>query len=161
MGACATAASQSVASPSDGATVTSSDPAGTSQVSDSSNAKFDPPPPITSLATAVKRVAPNGSATVSILAQGEEAFLAKLEMQAGAAVPEHRDATEEYIHILEGSGVVTIEGTPHPVNAGSTIFMPPDARVSFQNGDAPMVALQVFAGPGPAAKYDGWSAVGN
>ena len=28
----------------------------------------------------------------------------------GAAVPEHRDATEEYIYVLEGSGRMVIDG---------------------------------------------------
>ena len=78
-------------------------------------------------------------------------------MQADAAVPEHQDATEEYIHVLSGGGTVTIDGQAHEVQAGGTIFMPAGATVSFQNGKEPMVALQVFAGPAPSAKYESWT----
>lgn len=98
-------------------------------------------------------------ADVWLLARGDNAFLGKLEMAPGAQVPEHRDPTEEYIHILEGGGVFTIDGQAHEVGAGTTIYMPADARVSFVNGAAKLVAIQVFAGPGPAAKYDAWAPV--
>lgn len=103
------------------------------------------------------RVAPSGKARVSMLARGHNAFIARLEMEPGAAVPEHRDSTEEYIHVLEGSGTIVIDDQEFPLAPGSTVYMPANAKVSFQNGDAPMVGLQVFAGPEPAAKYDAWS----
>ncbi len=106
---------------------------------------------------AERRRAPNDSAEVRFLAQGDNAFVARLEMEPGAQVPEHQDATEEYIHILAGGGVMTIDGATYEVSAGETIFMPAGATVSFRNGDAPLVGLQVFAGPGPAARYDRWT----
>lgn len=114
-------------------------------------------PPVTRAAEAERRLAPNGKARVTILARGREAFVARLEMDPGAAVPEHRDATEEYIHVLEGGGTITIDDVALPLAAGDTVYMPADAKVSFQNGDAPLVGLQVFAGPEPAAKYDAWT----
>ena len=92
-----------------------------------------------------------------VLARGANAFVGELAMDAGAAVPEHADATEEYIHVLEGAGTITIDGVRFEIAAGSTVFMPAGAVVSYQNGDAPMRALQVFAGPAPAAKYDAWT----
>jgi quercetin dioxygenase-like cupin family protein len=113
--------------------------------------------PVTPAARAERRVSPNGKARVIILARGLEAFVARLEMDPGAAVPEHRDATEEYIHVLEGSGTITIDDVTYPLAMGDTVYMPADAKVSFQNGDAPLVGLQVFAGPEPAAKYDAWT----
>ena len=114
---------------------------------------------IRTLASAERRAAPPGTATVALLAQGHNAFVGRLEMDAGAAVPEHRDRDEEYIVILEGGGTITIEGVERSVGAGDTIFMPADARVSFQNGQERLVALQVFAGPASAAKYDRWTPV--
>lgn len=112
---------------------------------------------ITTAAQAERRVAPNGKARVTILARGANAFVARLEMDAGAAVPEHRDTTEEYIHVLEGSGTITIDDQEHALEPGSTVYMPANAKVRFHNGDQPLVGLQVFAGPEPAAKYDAWS----
>lgn len=115
------------------------------------------PPPVISADQAERRVAPSGKAQVTILARGVNAFVARLEMDPGAAVPEHRDPTEEYIHILEGTGTITIDDQDYALAAGSTVYMAPNAKVSFVNGDSPLVGLQVFAGPEPAAKYDAWA----
>lgn len=100
-----------------------------------------------------------GAGEIYLLARGEQAFLGKLEMAPGGEVPEHRDATEEYIHILEGGGTFTIDDKSYAVGPGTTIYMPADAKVSFKNGDAKLVAIQVFADPQPADKYDAWQPV--
>jgi len=113
--------------------------------------------PVTAIEQAERRTAPGGKARVTILARGLNAFVARLEMEPGAAVPEHRDATEEYIHVLEGSGTITIDDQSYPLSPGGTVYMPANAKVSFVNGDTPLVGLQVFAGPEPAAKYDAWT----
>lgn len=142
VGACATAAVQSSAS-----SPARSDPSTTATGRDL----------VVSLADAPRRVSPPGTGTVTILAQGDNAFLGKLEMQPAATVPLHRDATEEYIHILSGGGEMSIDGRRFQLEVGSTVYMPPNAEVEFRNGDAPLVAIQVFAGPEPAAKYDTWA----
>ena len=100
--------------------------------------------------------APTGQASVQILARGKNAFLGLLKMAPGGSVPEHRDATEEYIHILAGNGTIYINDEPHPTKPGTTVYMPAGAKVRYINGDTELVALQVFAGPEPAAKYEGW-----
>lgn len=144
-GACATAAAPSTAS---------TPPAPAPTVADAATPRL-----IVPAADAQRRRAPNDSATVTMLAQGNNAFVARLEMEPGAAVPEHQDSTEEYIHILSGDGSITIDGQSHAVATGTTIYMPAGATVSFQNGDAPLSAIQVFAGPEPAKKYDAWTAI--
>lgn len=101
--------------------------------------------------------APHGKARVTPLARGNEAFVAWLDIDAGIAIPAHRDPTEETIVVIEGSGLLTLDGVEHAIGPGSSVFMPADAEVSFQNGDAPMRVLQVFADPDPSAKYDSWS----
>jgi quercetin dioxygenase-like cupin family protein len=143
LGACTTAAIQSTArSPVEG---------------DAAEHDSTSPPYVVRLDDAERRAAPSGTASVSLLARGDNAFLGKLEMQPGAAVPEHRDATEEYIHVLSGGGIMHIEEQRLEIRAGDTIYMPANALVRFENGDEPMVALQVFAGPEPADKYDAWT----
>ena len=106
------------------------------------------------------RVAPSNKADVRVLAHGTKAFLGHLRMDPGAAVPEHRDTSEEYIYILQGSGQLTIDDRTHQISAGSAVFMPANAKVSFQNGDKQLVAIQVFAGPESANKYAKWKQVG-
>ncbi len=100
-----------------------------------------------------------GKAEVWLLARGNNAFVGRMELDAGFKVPLHRDPTEEYIHVLRGSGTLTIDGKAHQLKAGSTVFMPANAQVSYVNGPERMVALQVFAGPGPADKYGEWQVV--
>lgn len=116
-------------------------------------------PRVVALTEAEQRQPPTKKASVWLLARGHNAFVGKLELAPSGAVPEHRDATEEYLHILEGSGKLMIDDTAYDVGPGTTIYMPANAKVSYQNGDQKLVALQVFAGPEPAAKYDGWQPV--
>ena len=108
---------------------------------------------------AAKRTTPTNTQQKSGRAHfsaGENAFMGLLEMQAGAKVPLHRDATEEYIHILQGSGDITINGKTTKIQKGDTVYMPANAEVTFQNSDKPLKGLQVFAGPQPADKYIKW-----
>lgn len=153
LGACATAAVQSNAAPAPEPATHEAPPGQDGAPSQGAS----PHNLVVSKLEAPQRTAPNDKATITILARGENAFLGRLEMDAGAAVPEHADATEEYIHVVQGSGTMTIDGQIYDVAPGTTIYMPPGARVSFQNGDAPLSAIQVFAGPEPAAKYDAWT----
>ncbi len=118
-----------------------------------------PQPTVLPLPEAPMQISPNDMATIQHLARGQNAYLGRLVMKPGAAVPAHRDPTEEFIFVLEGQGTMTIEGETHEVEAGTAIYMPANAEVSFQNGDAQMIAVQVFAGPEPAAKYEAWAPV--
>ena len=104
----------------------------------------------------VRKAAPHGQAHITELAAGTQAWVGILEIAPGVAVPEHRDPTEETIHVLSGSGRVTIDGVASDVGTGDTIFMPANARVSYTNGPEPLRAVQVFAGPAPASKYATW-----
>lgn len=116
-----------------------------------------PPAEVRPLDAAPRRTSPNGKAQITLLARGENAFVGKLELAPFASVPEHQDPTEEYIHVLSGHAVMVMNGERYDIGPGTTIFMPPSATVSVQNGDEPLVAIQVFAGPEPAAKYESWN----
>ncbi|RMG20772.1 MAG: cupin domain-containing protein [Deltaproteobacteria bacterium] len=154
LGACAGTAAHVVAS-GEAATANAKAPA-----AEPSSAAVTPTPiaaTVVPLSEAETRIAPSGKAKITFLARGLNAFLGLLEMEAGAKVPEHRDSTEEYIHVLEGDGTIVIDGVMYAVEPGTTIFMPANAKVSFQGGEHPLKALQVFAGPEPAAKYDRWT----
>lgn len=151
LGACATG---KTCPPVESTTPHANDPA--KVVAEGDTSKPLPAPEVRSAEAAPKKTAPHGKATVALLAQGENAFLGKLEMVAGASVPEHQDPTEEYIHVLSGHGTLVMNGQRYEIGPGMTIFMPAFATVSYQNGDEPFVGIQVFAGPGPAQKYDAW-----
>ena len=117
-----------------------------------------PQPSITTLKAAPERQVPSGKARIKTLAQGEKAFVGQLWLAPGASVPQHRDASEEYIYVVSGSGELTINGQTSKIGPGTMVFMPAGAEVSYKNGSAPLVALQIFAGPESAAKYAGWPA---
>lgn len=119
----------------------------------------EPPASVLPLAATELRVAPSKQATVRKLALGRRAFVGMMTMQAGATVPDHVDQDEEFIHVLEGEGQLTIDGKVTPIGPGTTVFMPAGARVSYVNGGKALKALQVFAGPASAAKYDRWTSV--
>ncbi len=117
------------------------------------------PATVVHLEDAEARSPESKKAKITFLARGDNAFVGKLELDAGGKVPVHRDATEEYIHVLEGSGTISIDGVEHALKPGSTVYMPANAEVHYTNGPEKLVAIQVFAGPEPAAKYDGWTRV--
>ena len=102
------------------------------------------------------REVPSGKASIRLLAEGENAFIGLLRMDGGGKVPEHRDQSEEYIHVLKGSGTIFIDDTPQKIKPGTTIFMPKNAKVRYENGPDEMMAIQVFADPGSATKYQAW-----
>jgi quercetin dioxygenase-like cupin family protein len=120
----------------------------------------DPPPGLTpqivTFDKATYRRTPSDKAGIAELARGDNAYIGRLDLVAGGAVPEHQDPTEEYIHVLQGTGQITINGVQTAIAPGTTVFMPAGATVSYANGDTPLVALQVFAGPSSADKYSSW-----
>jgi len=111
-------------------------------------------------AAALTRQAPSGKARVTELARGQNAFLARLELDGEAEVPKHRDETEEYLVVLEGGGTLLMDGRPYQLRAGNAVYMPAGAEVSYANGPQKTIAIQVFAGPAPASKYDPWEKIG-
>lgn len=159
LGACASATVASVASapPRERAPTSTSKPTSKPIAAAPARVPAGPGHLVIAGGEAPQRTAPGGKGVITLLARGDNAFLGRLELAAGGAVPEHRDPTEEYLHVLEGGGDLKIDGVDHRIGPGTTIYMPANALVSFQNGDAPLVAIQVFAGPAPAAKYDAWT----
>ena len=108
-------------------------------------------------------VAASGKASVWRIAGVPEgtknAFFGVLELAPGAKVPVHRDATEEYIYVLSGTGEITIDGKTTAVQPGFGIFMPAQSEVSFTvTGSEAVRVVQFFSGQGPEKKYDGWAA---
>ena len=101
----------------------------------------------------------HGKAQIKKLALGANAFIGELTIQPGAKVPVHRDPTEEYLYVLTGGGNMTLNGKVYSVKKGDVVYMPAGAEVSFVNGKEITKVMQVFAGPGPASKYDGWQQV--
>lgn len=67
------------------------------------------------------------------------------EFPPGAVLPLHRHAPAEIYHVLDGEGRTEIEGVPHELRAGISLFIPPNARHRTTNtGPGPLRFLFVF-----------------
>ncbi len=105
---------------------------------------------------AVHKIDDEGVVRAVLLARGQNAFLGKLILQPRAQVAPRRTATEEYLYIIEGSSVLTVNGQSYIIGPNMAVYIPADGEVSFIVGSDPLVAVQVFAGPEPAVRYNEW-----
>ncbi|MFB6263878.1 MAG: cupin domain-containing protein [Bradymonadaceae bacterium] len=97
-----------------------------------------------------------GTAQVSIFAEGDNGWLGKLRVSSGASVPRHRDPTEEYLFVLRGEGELNVAGTKRTLGPGASVRLPAEAPVGFSNGPRTFTAIQFFAGPESGDKYSTW-----
>ena len=56
-----------------------------------------------------------------------------LEVAPGGILRPHWHAPPEVYHVTLGQGVVTVDGTPHTVVTGSTVFIPGSAMHGIEN----------------------------
>lgn len=70
--------------------------------------------------------------------------------------PPHMHTYEEAIHIVDGEGVMHVDGREEPISPGTSIFLPPGTPHCLENrGVTTLKLLGVFSPPGsPAARRD-------
>jgi quercetin dioxygenase-like cupin family protein len=74
---------------------------------------------------------------------GLTAGIAKLE--PGGWLGLHRHSPAEIYYVLEGRGIVTIEGREHEVHVGAAVFIPADAEHGIRNEhEEPLRFLYAF-----------------
>jgi quercetin dioxygenase-like cupin family protein len=66
------------------------------------------------------------------------------EFGPGGTLLPHRHSPSEIYFGLSGTGVVTIDGVPQQISAGTAIFIPPDAEHGTVAGDEGLRFLYVF-----------------
>lgn len=66
------------------------------------------------------------SGAVGLTADGVEFGADLIEMQPGSAFPLHIHAGDHLLYIIEGPGVVHVDGVDHHVVKGDTVFVPAD-----------------------------------
>ena len=101
-------------------------------------------------------VSKDGASRVLKLAEGKNAFFAIVMMEEAAAVPFHRNESEEYLLIMDGGGTLTMDGKSYTLTEGSVVYIREGAEVAYLNGHRETFAIQVFAGPRGARLYDTW-----
>ncbi len=90
--------------------------------------------------------------------------MTELVMQAGATVPEHRhDDATEWLYILEGQGLMKLDGREQRVRAGMAIYIPPGVPHSLivDTKVEPLRAIQLYTPGGAEQRFKKGTAVSN
>lgn len=68
------------------------------------------------------------------------------DLPPGGWLGRHRHRPAEVYHLVEGQGVVTLDGIEHAVRAGSSVFVPGDVEHGIRNsGDGRLRFFYAFA----------------
>jgi quercetin dioxygenase-like cupin family protein len=66
------------------------------------------------------------------------------QVMRGTGIPVHRHPhMDEAFHVLDGSGIFTLNDAPHPFEKGSTIFIPRNTWHGFGNPDHELLVLWI------------------
>ncbi len=77
--------------------------------------------------------------------EGKEAILALAEIAPGAATGKHTHPGYEFAYVLEGSGILEIEGKPSiPLTPGTAIYQP-STQVHRGVNDSSTAPLKIFS----------------
>jgi mannose-6-phosphate isomerase-like protein (cupin superfamily) len=68
------------------------------------------------------------------------------DLSAGDWLGLHRRTPAEIYYVVEGKGIVTLDGVDHPVSAGAAVYIPGDAEHGIRNtGPTPLRFFYAFA----------------
>lgn len=83
------------------------------------------------------------------------AYLGQFVGEPGLAVPAHVHAeSDEILYIRSGRGTMTVQGEDLTVTGGMIVRIPAGTEHAFvAEGDEPLTAVQVYAGPGPEQRF--------
>lgn len=98
------------------------------------------------------RYALAGDAGVVTLLVQDDIATSRLELNAGAKVAEHTHEASETLVVLDGAGVVTIDGKKYAVKAGDTIHIPKGVKHAAE-ATTRFVAVQIYAPAGPEQRF--------
>ena len=76
------------------------------------------------------------------------------QVPAGVGIPIHRHfQMDEAFYVIGGVGTFILNDAPHPIDQGSSIFIPKNVWHGFQNPDRELLLLWVVAPPGLSAFF--------
>jgi quercetin dioxygenase-like cupin family protein len=72
----------------------------------------------------------------------------------GVGIPIHRHfEMDEAFYVIDGGGTVILDDAPHPIDKGTSIFIPKNSWHGFQNADRELLLLWIVAPPGLEAFF--------
>lgn len=107
---------------------------------------------------AMAKIGDDGATTVTPLVEGRWAYLGEMALGAGTTVETHTQDKEEYLYVLHGTAVLTIDGEQFFVGPRRGVYLPVGAEVRWVAGSDGLVAVQMLAGRAAGDQYDDWSA---
>lgn len=83
-----------------------------------------------------------------ILMAGEKAMMMINTVESGIPTPPHTHPHEQIGFLLEGRGILYVDGETAEIEAQCTFLVPPHAAHNFDaTGDRPAVLIEAFAPP--------------
>ena len=68
------------------------------------------------------------------------------DLEPGGWLGHHRHAPAELYYVLEGEGLLTVDGEEHRIAAGAAVYIPGNSEHAIANtGDAPLRFFYAFA----------------
>ena len=83
-----------------------------------------------------------------ILMSGEKCMMMVNTIEPGIPTPPHSHPHEQIGYLIEGTGILYIDGETREMEAQATFLVPPNAAHNFDaTGDKPAVLVEAFAPP--------------
>ncbi|TET71385.1 cupin domain-containing protein [Candidatus Bathyarchaeota archaeon] len=83
-----------------------------------------------------------------ILMAGEKCMMMINTIEPGIPTPPHSHPHEQIGYLIEGKGILYIDGETQEIEAQATFLVPPHADHNFDaKGDKPAVLIEAFAPP--------------
>ncbi len=83
-----------------------------------------------------------------ILMSGEKCMMMVNTIEPGISTPPHSHPHEQIGYLIEGTGILYIDGETREMEAQATFLVPPNASHNFDaTGDKPAVLVEAFAPP--------------
>ncbi len=109
---------------------------------------------------------PDGKTTIQLwrgpeLGDSQDLHIGELRMKKGAYVKRHKhDTSKEVLIVLEGSGILTIQGKEVHVDAPAVLEIPKQTEHDFRvTSETRVRAIQIYLPAGPEHRFTLWKKV--
>ncbi len=102
------------------------------------------------------RIGAEEQARVVPLAHGEMGYIGEFSLVAGGKLTLEPREEEEFLYVLTGSAVLTVDEETFLVGPRMGVYLPAGATIEWVNGSSRLVAVQFLVGHGAGARFEEW-----